>query len=85
MFHTAKALLYSKGYKEHSHFCLVIALIHLYANEKRLLMHINLLEMYRKDREKAVYDGKDISEKECNSAFIDANSFLKDTKDYLKK
>lgn len=84
MFHLGRALLFHKGYKEHSHFCLIIALAHLYTNEKKLLVHINLLEMYRRDREKAVYGGKETSNSECLSAIIDAKDFLKAVEEYFK-
>lgn len=36
MFHSARALLYAKNYREHSHYCLIVAIRDLYV-ETRLL------------------------------------------------
>ena len=36
MFHAAKALVLKKGYREKSHFCLIIALRELYVKEEKL-------------------------------------------------
>ena len=36
MFHSARALLYAKNYREKSHYCLIIALRALYADKKLL-------------------------------------------------
>lgn len=36
MFHAARALLYSRGYREKSHYCLSIAIRHLFVNEGML-------------------------------------------------
>jgi len=33
MFHAARALLYSRGYREKSHYCLSVAMRHLFVNE----------------------------------------------------
>jgi len=84
-FHTCRALLYSLGYKEHSHFCLYVALGELLQSNKKLLVHINLFNKYREEREQAQYKGKDISFLQARNIIIDAKDFLKDTKEYLKK
>ncbi|HWR73074.1 MAG TPA: HEPN domain-containing protein [Nitrospirota bacterium] len=34
MFHAARAMIYSRGYRERSHFCVVAAIEHLFGNEK---------------------------------------------------
>ena len=36
MFHTAKALILAEGYREKSHYCLIIALQELYVNKSRM-------------------------------------------------
>ena len=38
MFHSARALLYAKGYRERSHHCLIVALRSLYVEEKLLAL-----------------------------------------------
>ncbi len=46
MFHSARALLYAKGYKEKSHHCLLVAIRALYVEEK--LLPLRLLEGLQK-------------------------------------
>jgi len=36
MFHSARALLYARDYREKSHYCLIVALRHLYVDKKLL-------------------------------------------------
>lgn len=36
MFHTARALVYSQGYREKSHYCLVVALRALFVDEGKM-------------------------------------------------
>ena len=36
MFHSARALLYAKNLREHSHYCLIAAIKSLYADEKKI-------------------------------------------------
>lgn len=36
MFHSARALLYNKNYRERSHYCLIVALRHLYVSTGKL-------------------------------------------------
>lgn len=40
MFHTARALLYNKNLREHSHFCLILSMIELYVNTKMIPVSI---------------------------------------------
>ena len=42
MFHTARALLYSRGYREKSHYCLSVALRYLFV--ARGQMDVNLID-----------------------------------------
>lgn len=56
MFHSAKALVLKKGYREKSHFCLVIALRELYAKEDTLYAEmIENLELCMHLRHEADY------------------------------
>ena len=56
MFHTARALLYSKGYRERSHRCLVIGLRELYVGPRLLeLEFVEGLEAGKTLRENADY------------------------------
>ena len=59
MFHTARALLYSKGYREKSHYCLIAAIKALFVAEG--LLDLNLVEafaMAKVLRENADYDNE---------------------------
>lgn len=56
MFHTARALLYAKNYREKSHFCLIIALRHLYVDTGELSVYfVEALQKGKALREDADY------------------------------
>lgn len=56
MFHAARALLYVKNYRERSHYCLIIALRHLYVEKKKLSVYfIEALQKGKALREDADY------------------------------
>ena len=59
MFHTARALLYAKGYREKSHYCLIVAMKALFVSER--LLDIQLVEAFglaKILRENADYDNE---------------------------
>ena len=59
MFHTARALLYFKGYREKSHYCLIVAMKALFVAEG--LLDVTLVEafgMAKVLRENADYDNE---------------------------
>ena len=59
MFHTARALLYSKGYREKSHYCLIAAMKALFVTEG--LLDASLVEAFglaKVLRENADYDNE---------------------------
>lgn len=85
LFHTARALLYSKGYNEHSHICLYIALKELYFEDKKLLVHLNQMFSYLKEREMAQYEGKEIIKEDARNILLDAQDFYKCVREHLKK
>lgn len=82
MFHTARALLYSKGLKERSHYCLIAFLLREYA-ETELHNFLNILDNYRQIRNNAQYDGLTVPSAEAKNAIIDAADFLKATEKQL--
>ena len=56
MFHAAKALVLKKGYREKSHFCLIIALRELYVKEEELIAEmVENLELCMSLRHEADY------------------------------
>ena len=57
MFHAARSLLYRKGYREKSHYCLILAMKAFYAMEGILEMRlIESLQMAKALREGADYE-----------------------------
>ena len=85
MFHTARALVYNKKYREKSHYCLVIALEHLYL-EKGLIERgfVESLTLGKELRESADY--RSIFSKEgADNLTKMADQFLTAAKKLLKK
>lgn len=57
MFHAARSLLYYKGYREKSHYCLILAMKHFYVADGKLRMSLlDSLQMAKALRENADYD-----------------------------
>ena len=85
MFHTAKALVLSRGYREKGHYCLFVALRELFG-EKNLLevKHINDYEETMGARKDADY-GLIYSRDSAGEAIGNAGSFLKKAKEILHK
>jgi len=83
MFHTAKALVYRKGYREKSHACLSIALRALYENvmDARHFEHFRDCMNLRQD---ADY-GMIYSDKSARTVVDWATEFLKAAREALKK
>ncbi|MFH1255009.1 MAG: HEPN domain-containing protein [bacterium] len=77
MFHSARALLYSKSYREKSHFCLIEAIRTLFVETGKLdcLLLESFLEA-KNLREAADYYG-DFSELNCHKLIKKAEEFLK--------
>jgi len=84
MFHCARALLFSKGYTERSHACLVIFLKNEYENNSTIIQYINALNTYRTFRESIQYSGDICSETDAKELIVDAKGFLKEVKILLK-
>ena len=84
MFHTARALLYSKGYREKSHYCLIIALKALFVAERLLDTRlIEALQTAKTLRENADYDS-DFSESSAETLVEKAQEFLEKAQEILK-
>jgi len=84
MFHAARALLYSKGYREKSHFCLRMALKNLFVNKN--LLEASFLDDYdiAKDlRENADYQSE-FSKENAEKLVEKAEKFLDKVKTILK-
>ncbi len=83
IFHSTRALLYFKGYKERSHYCLFIAVYSLYSFDSDLLGLLNTADTYRENREAIAYDGLVPTEKEVQSSIELATNLLKKTKEMI--
>lgn len=83
MFHAARALLYSKGYKERSHYCPSVALFDLYVNpgkmEARLVRAFTNAMRLREDADYA----NEYSEEGARQALVKAKEFLQKTHEVL--
>jgi uncharacterized protein (UPF0332 family) len=83
IFHLARALLYSKGYSEKSHYCLFIAVGKLF--EKELGELGKKAHYLREARHIAVYGGKIVTKEEAANAVSLAEDFRKATEKILRK
>ena len=84
MFHSARALLYSRGYREKSHYYLVVALIHLFVDngllEEGLVKEFHDAMVLRED---ADYHGN-FSREGAGEVLKVAEEFLNKAKTLLK-
>lgn len=84
-FHSARALLYSKGYRERSHYCLYVAIDTLFVKagflEKRFS---RILKDGMSLREDADYGG-DFSKEGAALSISNAEEFIKNSEEFLSK
>jgi len=85
MFHTARALIYSQRYREKSHYCLIVALEHLYV-EKGLIEKelVESLILGKEMRESADYRSS-FSKEGAENLIKAVDKFLAVAKNLLKK
>lgn len=84
MFHSARALLYSKGYRERGHYCLYLAMKELFVKDD--ILEDSLVEAFQQSmilREDADYK-RNFSEKNASVVIESAEKFLKVSKAILK-
>jgi uncharacterized protein (UPF0332 family) len=85
MFHVARALLYKKGYREKSHYCLIESVRVFYVLEGTLSGEfVEALQLGKLLRENADYYG-DFSKENAQEMMATAEKFLKVVKKILKK
>lgn len=83
MFHTARALLYSEGYREKSHYCLRIAVEALFVSTGKIgEIFIDALQTAKQMRENADYE-ENFSEVGARKLVGLAEEFLKEAKNIL--
>lgn len=85
MFHAARTLLYLKGYREKSHYCLMLAMKEFYVSEGKLEMRLaESLQMAKALRESADYDN--VFDKDSAVSLVDqAALFVKIAVDIVSK
>jgi len=76
-------LLFAKGYVERSHYCLNIALKHLYGENNRILGLLNVFDKIRLSRHDVQYGGKLIGREEAEFVVEFAERFLETVKNEL--
>ena len=82
-FHALRALLYSQGYRERSHYCLIQAIITHFVDEGKLdLKLIKRFEKIKTLREKADYE-LEFSDAGAEQALQVAEELLKESKEIL--
>jgi len=84
MFHAARALIYSKGYRERSHYCLIVALRTFFVEER--LLDVSLVEAIQTAkvlRENADYENE-FSKESAQSLLDKANKLLCRSKEILE-
>ncbi len=83
MFHSARALLYYKNLKEHSHYCLIQAIKELYVKENKIdIFFLEALLEAKNLREAADYYG-DYSEINAKKLLNRAEKFVEKVKEII--
>jgi uncharacterized protein (UPF0332 family) len=84
MFHSARALLYVRNLREHSHYCLLQAMKSLYVDTKKIPgRYIDAFHQAKDLREDADYYNR-WSEKGCQKLLKAAEEFLEKAKSIVK-
>lgn len=84
MFHAARALLYSRGYRERSHFCVVMGIEHLLGESKLIeLKWVRALRNAMSLREDADYADA-YSPEGAEASILNAKGFLQEAKRILE-
>ena len=85
IFHSARALLYSKGYKERSHYCLFEFVNDEFMLDKEIKKLAMIGQSYRETRRMIQYEGSLCSEDSAKEAILDAKNFLRAAEKYMPK
>ncbi|MBU0532583.1 HEPN domain-containing protein [Candidatus Micrarchaeota archaeon] len=80
IFHSARAILFKKGYKERSHFCLFEFIRQEFRNDPDLVRFAEIGHNYREMRRVIQYEGSFCSEDSAKEAIDDAKKFLRTVK-----
>lgn len=83
-FHSARAMLFARGYTERSHICINIALKHLYKEDKELFSLLNTFDKIRTSKHNVQYGGSLVEYEEAEFVISFAEDFLKRARVILK-
>ena len=83
IFHSARSLLFNKGYTERSHVCVILALKELYKKDYELIDLLNTFDKIRISRHNIQYGGMLIDKNEAEFVHNFAKEFLKKTKSII--
>ncbi len=84
MFHSARALLFSLGVKERSHFAMINYLKEKFKGNNEIIQFLEILDSYRISRHAIHYRGEFCSKTDAEEALRDAEEFLKIVRKYFK-
>lgn len=85
IFHSARALLFKKGYTERSHICVILVLKELYKNNHKLVELLNTFNKIRISRHNIQYGGELIGIEEAEFVYNFGKQFLEETKKTIKE
>lgn len=85
LFHSCRALLFSKGYVERSHFCLLRAIESLYAHERGIIDFVHAIDKIRTSRHEIQYTGEPADREEAEFVIDTAKEFLEHVRGTLKQ
>lgn len=80
LFHSARSLLFAKGYKERSHYCLFEFVKREFKDDAELHELVSACQNYREIRSTVQYDGSLCSQETAQEAFKDAKRLLAQVK-----
>ncbi len=83
IFHSARSLLFRKGYTERSHICVILAFKEFYKSNTELMDLINTFDKIRISRHNIQYGGILINNEEAEFVFNFAKQFLETTKQII--
>ena len=83
-FHSGRALLYSKQYRERSHVCLIAALSSLFENDNEISSMLGTFDEIRLSRHDVQYGGAMVSKGKAQIVLNFASDFLEIVKEKVK-
>lgn len=85
LFHSARALLFRQGYKERSHWAMILALKEIYSKNEKIQKILDLTDSYRISRHAIQYKGSLCTRIDAEEAIKDAKEFIEKVKQILKE